>query len=323
MLNKSLLPEGKILVAVSGGADSLALLRLLHDAKWPLVAAHVNHGLRGGESDEDEAFVLQLCAAHGIEFDSRRVICEPSEDAARQARYAALEEMALSHGCSAIATGHTADDVLETILINWLRGAAVAGLAGIPPQRKLDSGLLLVRPLLEATREETRALCREIGWAWREDSSNESDIYTRNRVRQLLTSLGEAGGVSASQLARQTARAAHLWREESEFLDELAHQQLEMLSLQRTEELLVLNGVRFRQLLPALARRVLRLAAQSLEPLAREVGSEPIETVRRHIAASGRHAVWQWKSNISVEWTGAASGNRIRFRVVRGVAGNQ
>ena len=318
MLDLSLLPpNAKILVAVSGGADSLALLLALRQAHLDVVAGHVNHGLRGAESDGDEQFVRELCQRENIASDVRRVQCKNSgEDAARQARYAALIEMAQAHDCALIATGHTADDVLETIFINWLRGASVAGLAGIPPRRELENGLLLVRPLLNATRDQTREFCRANDWQWREDSSNASELYTRNRVRLLLPQLADAARVPLAQLTRQSARAAALWREDNEFLDEIAREKLALLTLEQTPDLLVLNGVRFALLPPTLARRVLRLAALNLSASAREIGSEAVETARRHIADGGRHAVWQWPGNISVEWTGAASGNRIRVRFV-------
>ncbi len=318
MLDLSLLPPAsKILVAVSGGADSLALLLALRQANFEIVVGHVNHGLRGAESDGDEQFVRELCERENIASDARRVRCANSgEDAAREARYAALSEMARAHHCAMVATGHTADDVLETILINWLRGASIAGLAGIPPHRALDNDLVLVRPLLNATREETRELCRAAGWKWREDSTNESEIYTRNRVRLLLPQIAAAARVPVQQLARQSARAALLWREDNELLNEIAREKLALLTLEQSQDLLVLNAVRFVQLPPTLGRRVLRLAAQNLSAEAREIGSEPIELARRHIAECGRHAVWQWPGGVSVEWTGAASGNRIRVRFV-------
>ena len=320
MLDVSYLPSiAKILAAVSGGADSLALLLALHQANYQIVAAHVNHGLRGAQSDADEEFVLDLCAHHGILGISRRVtLNNKSENEARTARYVALEAMAHAQNCSLIATGHTADDVLETILLNWLRGATIAGLAGIPPCRKLNDSLLLVRPILHLTRDETRAFCEENEWPWREDSSNQSAIYTRNRVRQLLPQIAQAGDVSLEQMARQSARAALLWRDDNDFLDELAHAHIELLALQRESDLLVFNGLRFAELPAPLARRVLRGAAQILCPQARETGSEHIEIARRHIVQSGRHMVWQWPHQISVEWTGALAGNRIRLRVVRG-----
>ncbi len=291
----------------------------LHQANFKVVAGHVNHGLRGAESDEDENFVLDLCAWHGIRGISRRVFLHnSSENEARQARYQALEEMARSHDCAIIATGHTADDVLETILLNWLRGASIAGLAGIPPRRELAENLLLVRPLLHVTRQETRAFCETNDYPWREDSSNQSEIYTRNRVRHLLPQVAHAGSVSTEQLARQTARAALLWREDNEFLNVMAREQRELLTLQHGEDLLVLNGVRFAALPASIGRRVLRVAVQSLNPAARETGSELIENARCHIAEAGRHMVWQWPDQISLEWTGPLAGNRIRLRVVRG-----
>lgn len=322
MLDTSLLPlDTKILVAVSGGADSMALLLALHEAQLNIVVGHVNHGLRGQESDKDEEFVLDYCAWRGILAISRRVKLEnSSENAAREARYAALIEMARQHNCSVIVTGHTADDVLETILLNWLRGASIAGLGGIPPCRFLEDDLVLVRPLLQATRVETHAFCEANECPWREDSTNESPVYTRNRVRQLLPQIANVANTAPEQLARQTARAAQLWREDNDFLDELAGQQLELLTLQSHYDLLVLNGLRLATLPPSLGRRVLRLAAQALNGEAREIGSEPVELARRHIASVARHAVWQWPGNISVEWTGPGAGNRVRLRYVRGVA---
>lgn len=320
MLDDSLLPQqAKILAAVSGGADSMALLLALHQANFAVVVGHVNHGLRGAESDEDEQFVLQLGAKHGIPADSRRVqLSGSSENEAREARYQALTALAHQHDCTLIATGHTADDVLETILLNWLRGASIAGLAGIPPRRELAKGLHLVRPLLHRTRAETRTFCEEHDWPWREDSTNQSAVYTRNRVRQLLPFIAQNAGVGLDQLARQSARAALLCREDNDYLNELAREQVELLTLQQREDLLVLNGARFACLPAPLGRRVLRTAAQILNPAAREIGSERVEEARRHIAATGRHAVWQWPDQISVEWTGALAGNRIRLRVVRG-----
>ncbi|HEY0075820.1 MAG TPA: tRNA lysidine(34) synthetase TilS, partial [Abditibacteriaceae bacterium] len=213
MLDLSSFPaKARILAAVSGGADSMALLLALHQSQSKIVVGHVNHGLRGAESDEDEAFVSQWCGSQDIKADSRRVqLQDSSENTARTARYAALVEMAHQHNCTLIATGHTADDVLETVLLNWLRGASIAGLGGIPSCRELGNCLLLVRPLLQVTRRETRAFCEKNEWPWREDSSNESAVYTRNRVRHLLPEIAKAGNVSPDQLAKQTVRAAQLW----------------------------------------------------------------------------------------------------------------
>lgn len=325
MLDTTYLPaEAKFLVAVSGGADSMALLWLLHQSHFAIVAGHVNHGLRGQESDDDENFVLQTCENQGIAAVSQRVtLQEKSENEARLARYESLKMMAKEHNCSVIVTGHTADDVLETILLNWLRGATISGLAGIPPCRCADENLHLVRPILHLTRSQTRAICENGGWQWREDSSNASDVYTRNRIRHLLPLIAETGHVSLDSLAGQSARAAQIWREDNDFLDDLAETQLELLTLRQEPDLLVLNGLRFAQLSPTIGRRVLRCAVQKLNPAAREIGSEPIETARRHIANAGRHAVWQWPHQISIEWTGSLAGNRIRLRVVRGVAAKQ
>lgn len=324
-INLALLPiTEKILVAVSGGADSLALLWALIYHQRNILVAHVNHGLRGDDSDADEAFVLAHCERVGIPCVTERVTVaragHASEAAARDARYACLERLARQHGCAHIATGHTASDLLETVLINWLRGAAVAGLIGIPAQRQLAEGIVLVRPLLQATREQTRAACQEAGWLWREDASNQDAKFLRNRVRgELLPLLASLMGADAGmeQLARQTGRAAEILGAELDYLDALAQAALAALTLRQEENLIALDGPGYCRLPPPLQRRVLRVAVRHLRGHVQDVSLNAVETVRQHVLAGGRRAVWQWRSGIHVEWTGEMAGNRIRLWLVR------
>ncbi len=175
-----------------------------------MVVAHINHELRGRESDEDERFLVAHCERVGVPIviahaplqqrtnqrtASSRATKPFSEAAARVARYAALLRLARDNDCRFIATGHTASDTLETFFINLLRGAAVEGLGGIKPQRALADGIMVVRPLWRVTRDEARRACCEAGWTWREDSSNQSAHHLRNRVRrELLPLLGELAG---------------------------------------------------------------------------------------------------------------------------------
>ena len=171
----------RIGVAVSGGADSVFLLHVLDERGLAAAVLHVNHKLRGEESDLDERFVRELAARFGLPiYVAARPIAEGNvEQEARAARYAFFEsEIAAGH-CDAVSTGHTKDDQAETVLGRFLRGAGTAGLSGIRP--RTDTGI--VRPLLDLGREEIRATLRERGIAWREDASNRDTAFLRNRIR--------------------------------------------------------------------------------------------------------------------------------------------
>jgi tRNA(Ile)-lysidine synthase len=318
-LDESHLPRGeKILVACSGGADSTALLLALQSREYSCLGAHINHDTRGIESDDDEIFVRELCAKLKIPFVTTKLNLPPNanESAMRDARYSALLDWCREYSCPVIATGHSASDNLETILMNWLRGASVSGLAGISPAREPAPGVLLLRPLLNATRAQIRDFLVAQNQSWREDSSNQSAQYLRNRVRnELLPLLGELG-VDENRLAMQTAHAAQIWRDDLEFLESATRCKLANCVLHEDEKLLILDGGKFRDLPVSLQRRVLRLGAQKLELQARAIGATRIEEVRVHIAQNQRRAVWQWSQKLSVEWTGEKSGNRIRFRCV-------
>jgi tRNA(Ile)-lysidine synthase len=204
-----------VAVAVSGGADSLALLHALRalagPRDWRLAVVTVDHGLRPG-SAADAAFVADHAKALGLPVR----VCtlghadlEPHrqagpEGAARAARYAALWPATDDLGCSWLATGHTLDDQAETVLLQLLRGAGPEGLAGMAVR-----GGRLLRPLLGARRADTRACCAAIGLEWREDPTNAGDGPLRNRVRQRLLPLLEELRPGATQaLARTAALAA-------------------------------------------------------------------------------------------------------------------
>jgi len=189
--------EGRsVLVAVSGGIDSVALLHVLHSLADELGLAlsigHVNHGLRGEESEGDERAVCSLGEAMGLPVRVKRVDLatlrqgrssrdRPTvQEAARELRYRALCEMADALECDHIATAHNADDQAETVLLRLFRGTGPDGLGGIP-KRSPDGRL--IRPLLAVERSEIDSFLREGGHSWREDSSNASDVYARNRLR--------------------------------------------------------------------------------------------------------------------------------------------
>lgn len=192
--------EMTVLAAVSGGGDSVALLRGLEAIKRPgegrLIAAHVNHKLRGTESDADQAFVEELCRMRGLPCEVATAAFDISagghgrgiEAAARRARYSALEEMAGRVGARFVVTAHTADDQAETILQRILRGTGIRGLAGMARARRLGPATLL-RPLLGVRRAELIAYLRALGQSFRTDASNRDPRFMRNRIRAELLPL--------------------------------------------------------------------------------------------------------------------------------------
>jgi tRNA(Ile)-lysidine synthase len=205
-------PRARIIAAVSGGADSVALLHVLFSLRGrgvfslDLVCAHVNHKLRGSDSDADQQFVRSQAEALGIPFlctsldvtgyarEHRLSI----ETAARALRMEALLEMTRQGHGQAIATGHQEDDNAETIVYRLARGTGLRGLAGIWPSRALDDGLRLIRPLLCVTRREVLGYLHEKKLSWREDATNADLRFRRNAIRHKL--LPALQGVSHSSL---------------------------------------------------------------------------------------------------------------------------
>lgn len=209
-----------LLVAVSAGADSVALLRALallaprRKFGLKLTVAHVNHHLRGEHSNADALFVQTLanqlklpCHITGVHLEHKPGNLEA---AARDARYDALTKTALQCGASYIATAHHADDQLETLLMRFIRGASVAGLRGIAHARPIDDDpsslhLTLVRPMLNADRADARAFLGTLGQRWREDATNTDTARLRNRLRHevvpILKDIRNDAAAAAVQLA--------------------------------------------------------------------------------------------------------------------------
>jgi tRNA(Ile)-lysidine synthase len=263
-------PADRVALAVSGGADSVALAWLCHDlvqageVAWAIAGIiHVNHGLRGAESDRDEAFVIALAARLGLSCDVVRLDAarlqtgagRSVEAAAREARDAAFAQAAVRLGATRIATAHTADDQAETVLLRLLRGSALRGVGGIRPRRGA-----IVRPLLDVRRAALRADLVARGESWCEDSSNADRSIPRNAVRHDLLPVVERlapGGVAA--LARFAAQA----RDDEA---DLAIRAIELAGM------IVLSGegtARIRRaplaaLSPALGRRVVRAAVETV-----------------------------------------------------------
>lgn len=213
-------PGQTVACAVSGGADSMALLWCLRDLAWNLdlnvTAAHFNHHLRGAESDRDEAFVRDFCAEHGIELAvghgdvaaHAKLTGQGIEEAARNLRYTFLQSL----DADLIATAHHADDNAETILMNLLRGTGLRGLCGIRPKRGR-----VVRPLLAVTRNDIVNYLRLEGVDWVEDSTNAEDSSVRNVLRHhVMPRLNKLSPWFTGKLPDQTAilRAEDAWLDE-------------------------------------------------------------------------------------------------------------
>ncbi|MDQ1443845.1 MAG: tRNA(Ile)-lysidine synthase [Acidimicrobiaceae bacterium] len=208
-------PAGEPLVcAVSGGADSLALLALAVEAGCEVTAVHVDHALRPRSGDEADV-VARAAARFGARFEARRVLVGPGpnlEARARAARYAVLP--------SDVATGHTLDDQAETVLLNLLRGAGLDGLAGMARTATRGTDKRPRRPLLKLRRTETHALCASLGLEPVHDPTNDDPAYRRNRVRHELMALLD--DIAGRDLAPVLDRQAGLLADEADLLDALA-----------------------------------------------------------------------------------------------------
>lgn len=205
-----------VLLGLSGGADSVALLLMLLDSGKRVEAAHVHHGLRGEASDGDEAFVRALCAEKGVPLRVYHATppAHPGEDWARRARYGFLREAMAATGAEALALAHHRDDQAETLLMHLLRGAGLNGLTGMAADATID-GLRVVRPLLTVSRKELRAFLTARGQPWREDASNGDTRYLRNALRLEILPRLEALTPGASARIAATADAL---REDEEAL---------------------------------------------------------------------------------------------------------
>lgn len=276
----------RLAIAVSGGADSVGLLRTLAgtapEIGLILVVAHVHHGIRGAEADEDEGFVRELAASLAMPFLLHRVDTpqaarekrETLEEAARSLRYGWFRDLFAEGKADAVATGHTLDDQAETVLHRLLRGAWTEGLSGIHPVVGCPQGVIL-RPFLEARRVEIRDWLRGIGQTWREDATNADPAHTRNRIRhELMPRLEEFNPRITEQLAHMAtiARDEESWWETE--LNRILPQLLlpgravrgggRAVSTHPDEGSVGIELERLRTLAPALRRRVLRAASEQL-----------------------------------------------------------
>lgn len=288
-------PGQRVLVAFSGGADSTALLHLFTRLResWSLdiTAAHLNHALRGEQSDADESHCRQVCTEWRVPFFSRKVEVEQQarqrrlsiEVAAREARYAFLHEVADAIEADAIALGHTRDDQVETVLLNLTRGTGTAGLAGMPVRRGR-----IVRPLLQTSRQQIRAYCALHGLRFVEDVSNLDPRYSRNRIRHRVLPEMRCINPRADEAIERLARV--LREEENWWQGYLQNMEPEF-TLHRTESEWYLSLDWLVGQPEAVQRRVIRYAVQQLSPNGRELEFEQVERLREAMRTRSRAGV--------------------------------
>jgi tRNA(Ile)-lysidine synthase len=250
-------------VAISGGPDSVALAAacrsLLASGRITrLHLAHVNHGLRGAESDEDERFVRELAGSWSLPLvvARREIAGSGIEEAARDARYEWLTATAREVSAEWIATGHTADDQAETVLHRLVRGTGLSGLSGIAPVRMLSEWVALVRPLLDVKRSDLLAFLAAEGISYRVDSSNADVRFTRNRIRhELLPTLARDFNPAIVDILGRLAKQAAEWQET---ISRRAKELLAEVERQRADHIVVLSWKPLATMSPMWVREIVR-----------------------------------------------------------------
>lgn len=256
-----------VIVGLSGGADSVALFHLLLEIrekyKLTVVAVHVNHGLRGAEADGDESFCVRLCQKRGVpieiyKYDIKQISADSGkseEEAGRKMRYEAFYAAQKKHNAQKIAVAHNRNDQAETVFLRLFRGAGLKGLSGIAPVRDC-----IIRPLLDVSREEIEAYCTQNELSYRTDSTNKTDCYSRNIVRnRIIPIVRESFNPSIVQTLAQTAEIIRL---EDDYLDLLAYEAYEKCVSDNGESL---NIKIFSAFDEVIKRRALRIAYLKLD----------------------------------------------------------
>lgn len=277
----------RVMVAVSGGPDSLALLHFLvqNRKRWQLdiLAVHLNHQFRGKEADEDEQVVGELCQKWGIPYISKRMDVAGfakthklgKQVAARECRYQFFEEVAKREGYAKVALGHHADDQIETVLMRLVRGSGLAGLCGIPIVRETAS-YTVIRPLLPVSKAEIEAYCQRHHLEPRRDVSNDSDEYTRNYVRHhLLPHLVHLNPNIHQVISDMTATL----QEENEYIEKETRKFLKEVIEEERKEALTISLSSFLNVPLPLQRRLILLLLSYLPVSLKDWGKVHIDSL--------------------------------------------
>jgi tRNA(Ile)-lysidine synthase len=267
----NLLDKGdRVVVALSGGPDSTALLVILtqiaEEIGFNLIAAHINHGLRAEESDEDEKYSRELSENMGVAFVAHKADKTgvekgvSPEDYYRRQRYSFLNKVAQEQRAKKIALGHNLQDQAETVLLNLLRGSGLEGLKGILPIRDGK----FIRPLMEVSRREIISFLNAAGIQYRQDSSNESRKYLRNKIRgELIPYIKEKFNPKIEETLAQTAE---ILRNEDEFIRQYVFAAMDSPYIQRQKNLISLNIAFINKLPLAIRLRLFKVLLESLNP---------------------------------------------------------
>ncbi|MBE9547553.1 MAG: tRNA lysidine(34) synthetase TilS [Proteobacteria bacterium] len=275
----------RIVVAVSGGPDSVALLKVLSMVsgkyRLSLVAAHLNHGLRGEESNSEERFARELCESMGIAFESK-YIDVPSlikgekrspEDVCRDVRYNFFKKVREKYKADKIALGHNLDDQAETVIMKFLRGSGMGGLRGILPMR--DG--IYIRPLISVTRDEILTFLKKEGMEFVTDSSNVEDIYLRNRIRnRLIPELRENYNPGLEENLDHTA---DIIRVEDDYIKTAVEDVLTTWGVDRNQDDIRVNIPELVKLHEAIQRRVIKTLLQNCSHQKKGIGYLHVKSV--------------------------------------------
>ena len=264
----------RVLAGVSGGADSVCLALALKELGHEFAVAHVNHGLRGADSDADEAFTAAFAQRLGVRYFSRRVLLVTGniEAAGRDARRDFFDELAEQHGFTKIALAHTQNDRIETFLMNLLRGSGSEGLTSMAPM----SGRI-IRPLIECNREAIEGHLTEKGHAWRSDASNLDLAFARNRLRHAV--IPELASGFNPNLVETLSRTVEILEGEDAWMRALAEEWLRNHGTKEDEDFVI--RVELLESAPiALVRRVVRSALRKAGSDLQDVSFDHVESIR-------------------------------------------
>jgi tRNA(Ile)-lysidine synthase len=267
-----------IVIGVSGGADSMSLLHVLYsmqqEYELKLTAVHIHHGLRGKEADEDADFVSNICSQYQIPYvlyrfdigQEAKLRKLTEEEAGRMMRYTAFEEVLQKKGAQKIAVAHTTNDQAETLLMRLMRGTGLQGLGGIPPVRGP-----IIRPLIGCTREEVETYCKQYQVLFRNDSSNHTELYTRNKIRiHLIPWLQKELNPTVVDILNQTSI---LLQEEERYMDEQAQMLFEqVVGVRQDGESIELHVSKLLSVHPVMRKRILRKAILCVRESLKDIG---------------------------------------------------
>jgi len=270
--------QDRVLIGVSGGADSVCLALCLKDLGYEIGVAHVNHGLRGDDSDEDETVTAVLAQQLGIPYFARRVILIGGniEAAGREARKDFFAETADRNGFTRIALAHTRNDRVETFLLNLLRGAGSEGLVSMSPV----SGRT-IRPLIEVTRNEIESYLRARNQTWRIDESNMDPAYVRNGIRHIV--IPELAARFNPKLVETLTRTVEILESEDDWMGSLTEEWLDRYGTKQKDGF-VLSTEHLESEPVGLQRRVVRAALRRAGSKLQDLAFEHVEAVRGLIA---------------------------------------